>query len=121
TTVPDFATFGVMPFFDMLIDRQQAIGVRGLFWLFGTFAHGHYLATIWKVSIEAWGQPSPTNDPALYQKRPLKRKNAARAAFFLFAMNLVLCFVDDFVSADPRHHRAQLLADDFDTVSGVVT
>jgi len=25
--MPDFTAFGVMPFFDMLIDRQQAIGV----------------------------------------------------------------------------------------------
>ncbi|MNP21586.1 hypothetical protein D3C76_1142100 [compost metagenome] len=43
--MPDFTTFGVMPFFDMLIDGQQAFGVRRLVWLFGAFAHGHYLAT----------------------------------------------------------------------------
>ncbi|GLX91443.1 hypothetical protein Pfra02_40110 [Pseudomonas fragi] len=80
--MPDFTAFGVMSFFDMLIDRQQAIGVRGLFWLFGTFAHGHYLATIWKVSIEACDHRGFANNHALYQKPPLKRKNAAEAASF---------------------------------------
>src|SRR3989344_481802 len=41
--------------------------------------------------------------------------------FFLRHKTLVLGFVDDFVGTNPRHHGAQLLTDDFDTVSSVVT
>jgi hypothetical protein len=48
TTMPDFTTFCVVPFLDVFIDGQQAFGVRSLVRLFGTFAHGHYLATVWR-------------------------------------------------------------------------
>jgi hypothetical protein len=75
--MPDFTAFSIMPFFDMLIDGQQAFGVRGLVWLFGTFAHGHYLATVWKVLTGVWDEGSAADDAALYQNRSPKRKNAA--------------------------------------------
>ncbi|MNN91440.1 hypothetical protein D3C81_2095560 [compost metagenome] len=75
--MPDFTTFSVMALLDMFIDGQQAFGVRSLVWLFGAFAHGHYLATGWKVWTGVWDDGSATNDAALYQNRPPKRKNAA--------------------------------------------
>ncbi|MOA17046.1 hypothetical protein D3C78_1372880 [compost metagenome] len=38
--MPDFAPFGILPFLDMLIDRQQAVAFRSLVRLTGLFAHG---------------------------------------------------------------------------------
>src|SRR3990167_4219805 len=83
------------------------------------------LQRIWRISTDTDEQGSyqrPCNTQALYQKpcRTMKKRGLGRV-FFLCHKTLVLGFIDDFVGTDPRHHGAQLLTDDFDAVSSVVT